>query len=215
MDEGFAIHPIAIDLETVTLLATALTDGRHARRDVLAMESVRRWLDTAAVRGFIEPDLGTAARPVRGILFDKTPAANWKVAWHQDRSIAVRERLLVAGFGPRSVKDGVVHVQPPAAVLAQMLTLRLHLDNCDESNGPLRVIPGSHRDGILTDAAIAAAVCAVPAATCCVPAGGVLLMRPLLLHASSPATQPRHRRVLHVEFAAEDLPGGLAWAFAP
>jgi ectoine hydroxylase-related dioxygenase (phytanoyl-CoA dioxygenase family) len=176
------------------------------------MPAVRQWLATAAVRRLIEPHLGPSAQAVRGILFDKTPAANWKVAWHQDRSIAVRERRDVAGFGPWSVKDGVVHVQPPAEVLACMLTLRLHLDDCDDTNGPLRVIPGSHRDGILTDAAIAAAVAAGPVVNCCMPAGGVLLMRPLLLHASSAATHPRHRRVLHVEFSPDDLPGGLAWA---
>jgi hypothetical protein len=212
MLDGYAVRCDAVDQETVRRLADAITDGRHARRDLLNLPGVRQWLATDAVRSLIEPHLGPAARPVRGILFDKTATANWKVAWHQDRSIAVRERRNVAGFGPWSVKEGIVHVQPPIDILARMLTLRLHLDDCDETNGPLRVIPGSHHDDILSDAAIAAAVAAGPVVTCCMPAGGALLMRPLLLHASSPAKQPRHRRVIHVEFSADELPGGLAWA---
>lgn len=212
MDDGYALHPAAIDRTTVRRLADVVTDGRHARRDILTLPAVRQWLATPAVRELIEPHLGPGARPVRGILFDKTPAANWKVAWHQDRSIAVCERRDVAGFGPWSIKDGVAHVQPPADVLARMLTLRLHLDDCDAGNGPLRVIPDTHRDGILSDHAIEVAVKTGPVVTCCVPAGGVVLMRPLLLHASSSAVEPRHRRVIHVEFSADELPGGLAWA---
>ena len=212
MHDGYTVHLHAIGTATVRQLADVTTDGRHARRNLLELAPVREWLATDDVRSLIQPHLGPAAWPVRGILFDKTAAANWKVAWHQDRSIAVRERRDVAGFGPWSMKEGIVHVQPPVQILARMLTLRLHLDDCDETNGPLRVIPGSHRDGILSDAAIAAAVAAGPTINCCLPAGGALLMRPLLLHASSAAKQPRHRRVIHVEFSADELPGELAWA---
>ena len=215
MHDGFELLPSAVDAGTFRDLAAAITDGRHARRDLLSLPVVREWLAGDTVRGLIEPDLGPGAFPVRGILFDKTPAANWKVAWHQDRSIAVRERREVAGYGPWSVKDGVPHVQPPVGVLAGMLTLRLHLDDCDLDNGPLRVVPGSHRDGILSDAAIATAVTAGTVVNCCLPAGGVLLMRPLLLHASSAAMQPRHRRVIHVEFSADQLPEELSWAYEP
>jgi hypothetical protein len=212
MNAGYAFQFTAIDRQTLHHLAGVVTDGRHARRDLLDLLRIRQWLETDTVRSLIEPQLGPAARPVRGILFDKNPAANWKVAWHQDRSIAVRERRDIAGFGPWSVKEGVVHVQPPAEILARMLTLRLHLDDCDPDNGPLRVIPGSDREGILSDLDIVAAVRAGPVVDCCLPAGGVLLMRPLLLHASSAAKVPRHRRVIHVEFSADELPGGLTWA---
>ena len=215
MEEGYILHATAIDLATVRHLTESITDGRHARRDLLSLPVVREWLASDAVRALIEPHLGPGVFPVRGILFDKTATANWKVAWHQDRSIAVRERCEVAGYGPWSVKDGVPHVQPPVAVLAGMLTLRLHLDDCDLDNGPLRVVPGSHRDGILSDTAIATAVAAGPVVNCCLPAGGVLLMRPLLLHASSAAMQPRHRRVIHVEFSADQLPEELSWAYEP
>src|SRR5206468_7563965 len=130
----------------------------------------------------------------------KTPHANWKVAWHQDLSIAVRERLDVAGFGPWSLKNGVVHVQPPREVLESMLTVRLHLDDCGQDNGPLRVVAGSHALGILPPREVQRLVQARPVTTCVVPRGGALLMRPLLLHASSAALRAGHRRVIHLEF---------------
>ncbi|MDH3584865.1 MAG: phytanoyl-CoA dioxygenase family protein [Phycisphaerae bacterium] len=158
-----------------------------------------------------ESILGSDCFVVRSVLFDKTPRANWKVAWHQDRSVAVRKRIDVAGFGPWSRKDGVVHVQPPPSVLEGMLTLRLHLDGCGEDNGPLRVISASHRAGLLDDRDAAAAVAEGDEKICLVGRGGLLAMRPLLLHASGSARSPEHRRVIHLEFAASALPGGLAW----
>jgi ectoine hydroxylase-related dioxygenase (phytanoyl-CoA dioxygenase family) len=156
--------------------------------------------------------LGPDCFAARAILFDKTPAANWKVVWHQDLSIAVRERREVVGFGPWSQKEGVLHVQPPAAVLERMVTLRLHLDDCGPANGPVRVLPGSHRGGRLSAADVARWRAEQAEVACVVGVGGVLLMRPLLLHASSPATAPAHRRVVHLEYAVGELPGGLAWA---
>jgi len=150
--------------------------------------------------------------PARALFFDKNPSANWKVAWHQDLSIAVAERHEVAGFTGWSLKEGVWHVQPPAEVLERMITLRLHLDDCGPDSGPLKVISGSHREGRLSRERIEWWKTHGGVVECHVPAGGALLMRPLLLHSSSPARQPSHRRVLHVEFATEALPAGLQWA---
>jgi ectoine hydroxylase-related dioxygenase (phytanoyl-CoA dioxygenase family) len=82
--------------------------------------------------------------PVRAIFFDKSSGSNWLVPWHQDLTIAVASKCEAPGFGPWSVKDGIPHVQPPDELLKQMIALRLHLDDCDASNGALRVIPGSH-----------------------------------------------------------------------
>ena len=95
----------------------------------------------------VEPVLGPDFFPVRGLLFDKIPGANWKVPWHQDVTIAVRKRIEADGFGPWSMKADVLHVQPPAAILEHMLSVRLHLDNCGEENGALRIIPASHLRG--------------------------------------------------------------------
>lgn len=130
------------------------------------------------IRRPVEPVLRAKARPVRALLFDKTPNANWKVPRHQDLSIAVKKKADVEGFGPWSRKAGVVHVQPTTRILEPMLAVRIHLDDCDESNGPLRVIPGSHRQGRLSTAQLSE-LGRNPAVVCTVPAGGVLLMRPL------------------------------------
>jgi len=152
--------------------------------------------------------------PVRSIFFDKTPDANWLVPWHQDLSIAVKERVDVPGYGPWSKKEGVAHVQPPMEILEAMVTLRIHLDDCGESNGALRVIPGSHRQGRLNAAGIAEERELRDEVTCRVQAGDALLMSPLILHASSQAEIPTRRRVIHLEHGTCHLPTGLDWAEA-
>lgn len=223
LSRGFAIVPdLASASEVETLLAAleAAHDsagarkaggGVYAMRNVLQIDAVRDFAQSQAVRSVLAPILGDEFLAVRGILFDKTPGANWKVGWHQDLSIAVREKVDAPGFGPWSQKAGVAHVQPPREVLEAMLTLRLHLDACDESNGPLRVLPDSHTQGKMAPHEIAAFRQKTEPEICVCPRGGALLMRPLLLHASSPATSPHHRRVLHIEFAALPLPHGLEW----
>ncbi len=155
--------------------------------------------------------LGPSARAVKATFFDKTPGANWKVPPHQDVTIAVREKAEAPGFGPWTIKADIHNVQPPVQILEQMLALRFHLDDCDEKNGALKVWPGSHTSGRLKDAGIAEWLSNHDPVTCPVPKGGVMLMRPLLLHASSPATNPTHRRVIHIEYAGLDLPNGLRW----
>ncbi len=166
------------------------------------------------LRALIDPTLGPNAVPVRAILFDKTPDANWKVAWHQDLTIAVKERVEVDGYGPWSEKDGIIHVQPPRDVLESMLAVRIHLDESSAGNGPLRVLPGSHRAGKLRDAEIPTWCERAMEHVCLVPRGGALLMRPLLIHASSPARTPGHRRVIHIEYANRALAAGLEWRWA-
>ncbi len=115
--------------------------------------------------------LGPGCRPVRAILFDKTATANWALAWHQDRTVAVRRRVEVPGFGPWTVKDGMAHVTPPAAVLAGMVTLRVHLDSVPADNAPLLVAPGSHRLGRVAQADVPGAVARCGIAACLAAAG--------------------------------------------
>jgi ectoine hydroxylase-related dioxygenase (phytanoyl-CoA dioxygenase family) len=131
-----------------------------------------------------------------------------------DLIIPVREKRETPGFSGWSVKDGVPHVHPPAEILAGMLTVRLHLDECGADNGPLRVIPGSHRHGKLSAEEIRRLRGETDPVVCSVAAGGALLMKPLLLHASSPAVVPGHRRVLHLEYARDPLPEGQVWGRA-
>lgn len=213
--EGFAIVEGVVDsgvvdgvlqsLGTTGLAGRAGTRQLHLRvpgvAEFLRGGAFRRWMDELLPGGF----------PVRTILFDKTAETNWRVPWHQDLSIPVRERHPVLGFGPWSVKEGVTHAQPPTDLLERMLTVRLHLDDCGEMNGALEVIPGSHRGGRLSAGQIAEWRARERAVTCAVSRGGVVVMKPLLLHRSSPASAPTRRRVLHVELAAEALPPPLEW----
>jgi hypothetical protein len=200
----------ALESALAPLLSSAApTAGlRNLLRDSAAVQSFVR---TPALRALASAVLGPACAAVRVIWFDKTPAANWRVTWHQDLTIAVAARCDVDGYGPWSEKDGVVHVQPPVRVLEQMLAVRVHLDDCDADNGPVRVLSGSHRAGRLGPAEINEWKERVPAEECLAARGAVLAFRPLLLHASSPARVARHRRVLHIEYAAPVLDERLAW----
>lgn len=155
--------------------------------------------------------IGASARPVRALLFDKSAGSNWKLGWHQDRVIAVTARRDVAGFGPWSIKRGVIPVAPPIEILASMVTIRLHLDDVDKDNAPLLVAPGSHRLGIVREPDIATTVAACGTLCCEAAAGDAWLYSTLILHASDAAARPRRRRVLQVDYAASPLPAGLEW----
>lgn len=181
--------------------------ARHLLHQCPAVRDLAR---SSAIRQFVTPILGEHAFAVRATFFDKVPGANWSLFWHQDRVIAVRERIETAGFTGWSKKADIWQVQPPPEVLARMLAIRVHLDDCGEENGPLRVFPGSHRAGWL-DETIGDWKDRVPEKVCLVRQGGIVGMCPLLLHASAASLRPDHRRVIHIEFAANDLPSGLGW----
>jgi hypothetical protein len=151
-------------------------------------------------------------RLVRAIYFDKSPANNWFVTWHQDKTVAVSQRFTADGWGPWSLKANAWHVQPPLAVLENMLTVRIHLDPANKNNGCLKVIPGSHRDGLLNVEQIREQTRHPCVIYCEVPAGGAFIMRPLLVHASEKISTPCSRRVLHFEYSGHSLPAGIAWS---
>jgi hypothetical protein len=154
---------------------------------------------------------GQIATPVRVLLFDKTPTSNWAVSWHQDRTIAIKQRADVDGYGPWSVKGGVVHVEPPVAILQNMLTLRVFIDDCGEDNGPLEIVVGSHRHGRLPERDLDGAVERGAVFAGCGRAGDVLVMKMLAVHSSKRAAAPSHRRVLHIDYATVGLPAPLEW----
>ena len=186
----------------------------YGGRDLLwRIDEVRRLAKLAPLTEIAGAILGSGAFAVRGLFFDKTPTANWNLPWHQDLTIAVRERRDTPGFGPWTLKGGIVHVRAPEALLCA------HGDNPAASR--------RLRTGERTDAGAARLSClgevgsgmiatwssrsGTQAVDCLVPAGGAVVMRPLLLHASASGTGPGHRRVIHLEYAAEALPGGLEW----
>jgi hypothetical protein len=186
----------------------------YGARDLLwRVREVFKPAHSSEVLGRIQAILGPTAFPVRGLFFDKTLTTNWNLPWHQDLTIAVSRRLEVPGFGPWTRKAGIPHVHAPADLLSRMLTIRLHLDDSGPGDGPLRVLPGSHLAGKLSSPELAAWCTRAGdlAVDCIVPAGGAIMMRPLLLHSSASRTNPGHRRVIHLEYAAEQLRGGLEW----
>lgn len=154
---------------------------------------------------------GPATKPVRAILFDKSAATNWSLGWHQDRTIAVAARIDAPGFGPWTLKSGIQHVAPPQALLDRMLTLRIHFDPVDAGNAPLLIAPGSHRNGRIPESDIAARVKEHGVHICLAQRGDIWLYATPILHASDAAANPRHRRVLQLDYSADNLPGELAW----
>ncbi len=202
--DGFDLVPRILDRDEVAFWQAHFDRPvRAGRRNLLDDPEVRRLADDPRLRALVGP-----ARVVRGILFDKTPEANWAVPPHQDLNIALSARHEVEGYGPWSVKAGVVHAIPPVEILRGMLTIRLHLDPCGPDDGPLRLVPATHKDKIPESELPAG-----PWTECHVEAGGALLMRPLAVHASPRAARPTRRRILHLEYAALDVTPPLAWAF--
>lgn len=228
--KGFAVIDNVLSTEDVARLSEAIDSAIATARNG---ESVRERNNVYAIRNVTEvvPEvgllhnhptiaqlvhsiLGNSALLVRGLLFDKSPESNWGIFWHQDLSIAVTQRHELPGFGPWSVKAGIQHVQPPPEILESMLTVRLHLDDCPESNGALRVLPGSHRSSRLSSSQSDRLLEKAKPFTCSVKAGGAVVMRPLLLHSSQRAHANGHRRVIHLEFASGPLPEPLEWHIA-
>ncbi len=219
-EAGFAVAQAAVGemflkewLDAVReLLAETGGEAAHGVRGLLACsERCRALAAQPALVDLARAVLGSNARAVKGIFFDKNPAANWLVSWHQDLTITVRERRETPGFGPWSVKGGLPHVQPPVAIMENIIALRVHLDDAGADNGALRVLPGTHLRGRIPAAEIPRLAREITPVICAAARGDVLLMRPLLLHSSPISAAPQHRRVIHLEYTTENLPGGLEW----
>lgn len=205
--DGFAIvKGHCPEAELNALLPFFLQDEAGTRTG-LTIPEIRAFAETW-LAPLAESIVGNPVYPIRGILFDKSPGANWKVPWHQDIAMPVQKRHEVPGFVAWSVKEGLPHVRLPDSVLERVVTLRLHFDDCGAENGPLVVLPGSHRGGTLPESEAGSGEGALALV---VQKGDVIVTRPLLLHSSSPATSASHRRVLHVEYSGTLLPEPLLW----
>jgi ectoine hydroxylase-related dioxygenase (phytanoyl-CoA dioxygenase family) len=219
-ESGFAaISGILADSEVEFLLeALALQPLERTKAGIRHALSHKRVAELARDTRLLEIAhgiLGNEAFPFRATLFDKSPAANWLVVWHQDTALPLRARRETPGWGPWSVKKGVTYAHAPASAIEQILALRVHLDNSTSDNGPLRVLPGTHTLGVLTEEKLHEVSKTVSPFECLVPKGGVLAMRPLLVHASSKSDTQAPRRVLHIEYAAStNVADGLELAIA-
>jgi len=219
-DPGFAIIPSVLRREDVERIAAALETAdlersRAGARHLLTQPSVAALANDPRMLDIARQFLGSDPLPFRATLFDKSRTANWLVVWHQDTALPLRERREVPGWGPWSIKGGVTYAHAPAAALSRVIALRLHLDDSRADNGPLRVLPGTHTLGLLSEEAISRISQGAEPIDCLVAAGGVVAMRPLLLHASSKAQSDLPRRVVHIEYAdALEMGDGLALAMA-
>jgi len=148
---------------------------------------------------------------VRAIYFNKTLDTNWSIGWHQDKTIAVNKQINLTGYKAWTIKDETNCVQPPLTVLEDMVTFRIHLDKANQDNGCLRVIPGTHRFGILSQPEINRIKDIYPIKSCEVDAGDAVVMRPHILHSSQKSLIKGNRRVLHLEYSSFNLPHGLTW----
>lgn len=147
---------------------------------------------------------------VKSIYFDKPQTSNWYVSYHQDLTISVDKKLELKGFEYWTTKYDQFAVQPPLDILQRIVTVRIHLDETDEYNGALKVIPQSHSKGIYRPETIDWTV--EREVSCNVSKGGIMLMKPLLLHSSGRTTNNKQRRVIHIEFSNQELPVELNWA---
>lgn len=186
--------------------------GAFGRRPV-GLGPLHAWVDQTPLRKLMQHLLGEEARVVRAFYLDKTAEQNWAFAWHQDTTLAFAEPLEVPGFSAWVNKAHFFHAQAPSEVMEGMLSTRIHLDTTGEGQGPLKVLPGTHRLGKLSDVEIQVLAASAPEVLLEAERGEILLMRPLLLHGSHRASLPQHRRILHLEWAAFQPPGGLRWAW--
>jgi len=219
-DRGFALLPNVLTAYETTTLLSGLShlDHRRARagiRHILSHPAVNAIANDPRLLGIARAILGEVAFPFRATLFDKSPESNWLIAWHQDTALPLKEKREIPGWGPWSVKEGITYAHAPASALEQVLALRIHLDDSTQENGPLRVLPGTHNLGVLSDAEVERKAASVKPGDCLIASGGVLALRPLLIHASSKSTSQAPRRVLHIEYALTTQIGdGLQLALA-
>ena len=209
-ESGFAVLPGVFSHESLNCLLREIDElaprrspagGRHAMRLAPVAELARR----KEMIELVLPVLGPDAFPFRATLFDKSPGANWLVVWHQDTALPLRSHLEIDGWGPWSMKEGIYYAHAPTSALSQVVALRVSLDDSTIENGPLRVLPRTHMRGVLSDDSVHEVATRVAPVDCVVPKGGILMMRPLLIHASSKSHSETPRRVLHIEYAASDF----------
>jgi ectoine hydroxylase-related dioxygenase (phytanoyl-CoA dioxygenase family) len=219
---GFAvIDAVYTDDEVKALLdviGAAETSGETFRKSA-GLFAIRQFLKevpnaiplllTSKLKNCITGLFGTDNFIVKSIYFDKPEQSNWFVAYHQDLTISVDKRVAIEGYGPWTVRHNQFGVQPPIEVLQNIFTIRIHLDDTDENNGALKVIPGSHKN-IYRPETIDWAI--EKEVSCNVSKGGIMIMKPLLLHSSARTTNNNKRRVIHIEFSSTELPEQLQWA---
>ena len=213
--QGFSIHHDIYSKEEINKIIEVIDNSKQhspyaKRRFIAELPQLVPILFNRHLNELIYNEFDKSYFITKSIYFDKPPNSNWFVAYHQDLTISVDKKVKMQGFNSWTHKDEQYAVQPPISVLENNFTVRIHLDDTHDQNGALRVIPGSHLKGIcrtdMIDRNFDSEI------ICNVPSGGVMLMRPLLLHASSKSASQNRGRVIHIEFSKQELPEPLQWS---
>jgi ectoine hydroxylase-related dioxygenase (phytanoyl-CoA dioxygenase family) len=213
-ENGYVIVPPALEENACDALLTQITGASGTRagtRNLLSKDWCQQLAHSLKQHRTIAKLLPLKPAAVQCTFFVKSPDKNWMVKFHQDLSIPVKEKINQPECTRWSEKEGTLFLQAPGSILRNLVAVRVHLDDCTSRNGSLRVVPGSHHLGHITEKEIAAERQRLGEVACAAKKGSVLLMRPLLLHASSKATVSSYRRVLHFLFGPSSLPFGLEW----
>ena len=223
LENGFSIVNNVYSAQEIRSILTAVdnadtsNDTFRKTNDLFAIRQFLKEIPTVVdliftdkLKTLIKEIMGDNCFVVKSIYFDKPETSNWYVAYHQDLTISVDKKLELENFGPWTTKQNQFAVQPPIAFLENISTIRIHLDDTDENNGALRVIPKSHLKKIYRPETIDCSK--ETETTCCVEQGGVMLMKPLTLHSSGRTTNNKKRRVIHIEFSSMELPTEFNWA---
>jgi hypothetical protein len=206
IDLGYSITPECLtnrecDRIVAALSSDAIPRSRAGARHLMANPIVAALAGDDQLLELAQEWLGGVAMPFRATLFEKSNETNWLIPWHQDTALPLTVKFEAEGWGPWSRKAGAIYAHAPAWALSRVVALRVHLDGSFAGNGPLRVMPGSHGKGVLTDEAVLEYVSTHQEVICLTQQGGVIAMRPLLIHSSSKAQSAEPRRVLHIEYA--------------
>lgn len=219
-EQGFAVVPSVLSTRELIPILVSLADlepprGKAGIRHVLNHPTVKVVTQNPRLLEMAQAVLGSGTFPFRATLFDKTPEGNRLLSWHQDVALPLQSKIAAPEWQGWSEEDGVLYAHAPASALEQVLALRLHLDDSSEEGGPLRVVPGTHGLGVLSDAEIERHSTYEQPVDCLAARGGVVAMRPLIIHASSKSRSQSPRRVLHIEYSAtKEFSDGLQLAMA-
>ena len=221
--EGFAIIQNVFNKEEITNILEVVSNvdtSNPTFRKTNGLFAIRQFLNEVPeafglifnheLKLIISKVLGADFFVTKSIYFDKPEQSNWFVAYHQDLTISVDKKILIEGYGPWTVKQNQFAVQPPLRILESNFTIRIHLDDTNENNGALKVVPKSHLKGIYRPEKIDWTV--ESETVCNVEQGGIMIMKPLLLHSSNRTTNKRQRRVIHLEFSNCSLVDSLQWS---
>ena len=199
-----------LDDRKVSALGNAFPENVNGIRNLLDRKIIRDLACSEPVRNLARTILGDDCFAVCGTFFNKHPQASWS-SFHQDLTIEVKDRKDAPGFIGWTKECGIQIVEPPIDILERMVSIRLYLDQSSKDNGPLKVFLGSHRNRRLSAERIEQITRRELSVECLVPAGAALVLKPLTLRESSISLIPSRRRVIRLDYAAEDLPFGLEW----